>query len=275
MAERPTSPQGGQAGHWLCSWWVWSQRLGVLGHRLPRGDVPCAVGELGRTQDPAQRTLLAGAGPAARVAAVRLPQPWAHSGRAPAERGARGQGPGGRVEAQGASPAELGGGDSEQAARTAQRPGRGPEPGGRLQGQRQCPGVRRGPAAACLLAVPGSAPEQLAGIGSPQALVVSGSGERGAGEAGLEVEGLGGLQPGGARPRLQSPRALRHITTALYRATDKHRSQVSTATAPCWGGSERTAGLQTHPRAGYCYSRAGGWGLGLPAQLGLGPQDRA
>ena len=48
--------------------------------------------------------------------------------------------------------------------------------------------MRRGPAATCLLAVPGSAPEQLAGIGSPQALVVSGSGERGAREAGLEVE---------------------------------------------------------------------------------------
>ena len=47
--------------------------------------------------------------------------------------------------------------------------------------------------------------EQLAGIGSPQALVVSGSGERGAGEAGLEVEGLGGLQPGGAPAPLAEP----------------------------------------------------------------------
>ena len=39
------------------------KRPGVLGHHLLRGDVPCAVGELGRTQDPARRPLLAGAGP--------------------------------------------------------------------------------------------------------------------------------------------------------------------------------------------------------------------
>ena len=41
------------------------RRPGVLGHRLLRGDVPCAVGELGRTQDPARRPLLAEAGPRA------------------------------------------------------------------------------------------------------------------------------------------------------------------------------------------------------------------
>ena len=61
-----------------------------------------------------------GLGSAARVAAVRPPQPWEHSGRAHTERGAWGQGPGGRVEAQGASPAELRGGDSKQAARSGQ-----------------------------------------------------------------------------------------------------------------------------------------------------------
>ena len=141
----------------------------------------------------------------------------------------------------------------------------------------------RGPAATCLLAVPSSAPEWLAGTRlstSPSNVWEWREESRGGGGAGGP-----GRSPGleGPRPRLQSPRALRHVATALCRATDEHRSRVSTATAPRGGGGECTAGrpgLQTRPRAGDCYSRAGGQGpsalgLALLAQLGLGPQDRA
>ena len=128
-----------------------------------------------------------GLGPAARVAAVWPPQPWEHSGRAHAERGAWGQGPRGRVEAQGASPAELRGGDSGQAAHSAQSQEGGSGGGGSAL---VWGGAQRPPASWLYPARPQNG---LRGPGSPQVLVMSGSGERRAGEAGVQG-GLGGLQ---------------------------------------------------------------------------------
>lgn len=75
---------------------------------------------------------------------------------------------------------------------------------------------------------------------------------------------------------MQSPRALRQGTTALYRASNKHRPRASTAIVPCGGGAGT---LPEDPGSGRLPDSSGllgpGWGLGLLAQLGLGPQHRA
>lgn len=75
---------------------------------------------------------------------------------------------------------------------------------------------------------------------------------------------------------MQSPRALRRGATALYRASNEHRPRVSTAILPCGGG---VGALPEVVGSGHLPDSSGllgaGWGLGLLAQLGLGPQHRA